>query len=297
MRFSAVRTLTVTAMVVLSFAWSYWPTLCEMVAKWSSDPQYSHAYFVPAFALYLVWARRTELAQCSGQPSWWGLVPLLAGLVLRLAGIMLYFDWLEQVSLLPFLAGALLLLGGWSAFRVCWPAVAFLGFMFPLPYSLERALSQPLQSVATQVSTYALQTMGLPAFAEGNVIVLNESNIGVVEACNGLGMLVLFFALATGVAMLIRKPVLDRLLLVASAIPIAVLSNVVRITVTSVLHEFAGHRLAELVFHDLAGLLMMPLALGMLFVVLWILSRSFREVPVESGKPFAYAIPNRVHRS
>src|SRR5205085_1328219 len=121
--------------------------------------------------------------------------------------------------------------------------------------------------------------LGRPAFAEGNVIVVNDASIGVVEACNGLGMLLLFFALATGVAILIRRPALDRALIIASAIPIAVAANVIRITVTGILYEVAGQRWADLVFHDLAGWLMMPLALGMLGVELWVFSRLLVELP------------------
>src|SRR5262249_25315221 len=157
--------------------------------------------------------------------------------------------------------GAALLLGGWAALRWSWLATAFLIFMIPLPYRVETGLSQPLQRLATVASTYALQTLGMPAFAEGNVIVVNQSGIGIVEACNGLGMLVLFFALATGMAIVVRRPALDKAVILLSAAPVAVLANVIRITLTSVLYETAGQKWGDLVFHDLAGWLMMPLAL------------------------------------
>src|SRR5262249_44030448 len=85
--------------------------------------------------------------------------------------------------------------------------------------------------------------------------------------------LVTFFALAAGVALVIRRPLADRLVIVASAVPVALLANVVRITVTGVLHQTAGSRVADLVFHDLAGWLMMPFALAVLAAELWCLSR------------------------
>jgi exosortase len=150
--------------------------------------------------------------------------------------------------------------------------------MIPLPYSVETAVSHPLQRVATQASTYALQTLGRPAFAEGNVIVVNDSRVNIVEACNGLGMLVLFVALATAVAIVSRRSIVEKAILVASSIPIAVAANVVRITVTAFLHEFVGKKWADMVFHDLAGWLMMPLALGMLWLELRVLDRAFVAV-------------------
>jgi exosortase len=267
------RRLALLAGLAGAFLWAYWPTLTEIVAKWAHDPQYSHGYLVPAFSLYLLWWRREKLGAGGAGPSWWGAALLAVGFALRLAGTYWYFAWLEAVSLLPLLAGTALLLGGWPALRWSWPAIGFLVFMIPLPFRLETGLAQPLQGIATRTATYTLQTLGFPALSEGNVILVNEARIGVVEACSGLGMLLLFFALATGLAIRARRPWLDRLVIVASAAPVAVAANVVRITVTAFLHVTAGSRVADLVFHDLAGWLMMPLALGMLWLELKVLSR------------------------
>ena len=94
------------------------------------------------------------------------------------------------------------LLCSWEDGRLlewAWPSIVFLAFMIPLPWRVENALGPPLQSIATTVSTYLLQTLGFMAFAEGNVIQLNEARIGVVEACSGLSMLITFVALSTAV--------------------------------------------------------------------------------------------------
>src|SRR5581483_4191267 len=121
--------------------------------------------------------------------SWAALPWLLAAAALRLAGAAFYVDWFDAVSLLPCLAGLCVLLGGPAALKWAGPSVAFLVFMLPLPYTAEVALARPLQSLATATSTYALQTLGVPALAEGNVIVIGQYRLGVVEACSGLGML------------------------------------------------------------------------------------------------------------
>jgi exosortase len=263
--------------LVGALSWAYWPVLAEIVRKWQADPQYSHGYLVPAFSLYLLWWRRGHLAGARSGPDWWGAGLLAVGLALRLAGAYCYFAWFEAASLLPLLAGAALLLGGWPALRWAWPAVGFLVFMVPLPYRVETGLAAPLQRVATVAAAYTLQTLGLPALAEGNTIRVNEARIGVVGACSGLGMLLLFFALATGLAVRVRRPWPDRLVVVASAVPVAVAANVVRITATAFLHVTAGGRVAAVVYHDLAGWLMMPLALGMLWLELKALSRLLPE--------------------
>jgi exosortase len=265
--------LAVAVGLAAAILWAYWPALDEVAGRWLHDPQYSHGYLVPLFSLYLLWWRRDRIAGARLTPSWWGVGLVAAAVAFRLAGAYWYFAWFEAVSLLPFLAGIALLLGGWPALRWAWPAIGFLFFMLPLPFSLETWLPYPLQRGATLIATYTLQTLGLPALAEGNVILVNKARIGVVEACSGLGMLLLFFAIATGMAIRIRRPALDRWLIVASAAPIAIAANVARITVTAVLHVTAGSRWADLVFHDLAGWLMMPLALGMLWLELKALDR------------------------
>ncbi|HKB36029.1 MAG TPA: exosortase/archaeosortase family protein, partial [Gemmataceae bacterium] len=218
--------------------WAYWPTLGRVAHKWVTDPQYSHGYLVPAFSLVLLWRRSPLLARASFQFSWWGVLPLAVGGLMRVAAAYLYLDWLDAVSLLPCVAGLFVLLGGWTALKWSWPAVAFLVFMIPLPHRVETALALPLQHLATLASTYALQTIGLPALAEGNTIHMTRAQIGVVEACSGLSMLLVFFAISTGMAILIKRPLLDKALIFVSAIPVALLANITRITVTGLLFEW-----------------------------------------------------------
>jgi exosortase len=230
---------------------------------------------VPLFAGYLLWSRRALLAGGEWSGRWWGAGVVLLGATLRMAGHAFYQPWLDAGSLLVVLAGLVAAVGGRPALRWSWPAILFLAFMIPLPHRFETLLGGSLQRIATVASTYVLQTFGVPAVAEGNVILLTETRLGVVEACSGLTMLVTFFALATGVAILARRSWLERGAVFLSAIPVAVLANVVRITLTGVLFEANRNELARTVFHDLAGWFMMPLAVSVLLGELAFLGRAF----------------------
>jgi exosortase len=270
--------LGVAAILVAGMVWSEWDVLSKMAQRWMNDARYSHGILVPIFSAYLLWTRRDRLRDIRVGAHGAGLILIALGSAIAMAGAIFFVEWLRLISVLFWLGGLVFLVGGRPAWRWCWPSVLFLFFMIPLPYQLENALGGPLQRIATKASTFALQMMGLPAVAEGNVILMNEARIGVVEACKGLGMLFMFLAFSAAVAILIDRPLIDKILILLGAIPTAVAANVLRITVTGLLHETVGGKFADYVYHDLAGWLMMPIALGFLGLQLWILSKLFVEV-------------------
>lgn len=260
----------------LALLWCYAPTLAAMAERWRTDPQYSHGFLVPVFAAIVLWSRRGLLRDAHPTPNAWGLAVLLAGVGLRQFAVVVGYEPLDGLSLLPALAGLVLLLGGPVYLRWAWPALAFLGFMLPLPHFAESALAQPLRRLATLASTYILQTLGVAAIAEGNVILIGEVRMGVAHACSGLGMLMTFFALSTALALIAPAPLIDRLVLVASAVPVAALANVVRITATGLAYACFGKESDVPSFvHTAAGWLMMPLALGLLWLEMRYLARLF----------------------
>ena len=269
------------------FTLTHWATLANLADRWSSDQQYSHGFVVPIFAGVVLWARRQMLQTVSWEPAWAGAPLLAVGLVLRYIAIQSDIEPLDALSLLPTLFGLVLLVGGWSVLGWSWPALSFLAFMMPLPFTAETMLSQPLRRIATEMSTYALQTLGCPALSEGNIIYVDDVPLGVEQACSGLGMLMTFFALATAMAIIVNRPWLDRGALVVSAVPIAIFANVARITATGYAYHLSGRdsELAQLIYHDLAGWLMMPLALGMLWLELKLLANLFIEQADDDNAP------------
>jgi exosortase len=276
------------ALVVIPFAallWAYWPTLLDLARVWQHNPQYSHGYLVPVFAVALLWLRRDRLDVLTVRPNLtMGLCLLLLGVGLRLISAAYSYIWFDPISIIPCVAGLCLLLGGWGAWRWAWPSILFLGFMVPLPFRFDTMLSGPLQRLATIVSTFVMQMLGLPALAEGNVILVNDHQIGIVEACSGLRMLVVFFALSTALVLAIKRPWLDKCILLASAAPIALACNILRITLTGVLYETTNSEAANAFFHDAAGWLMMPLALCMLWLEMKLLGALFIETPASATR-------------
>mgnify|MGYP002623438301 CR=1 FL=1 len=273
---------------------AYWNTLTRLSENWSS-PQYSHGWLVPAFALVLLWLRREPLKPVADWERWAGVGLLALGLTMRLLSTAIALVIPDMVSFVPCVAGIVLLVGGLHMLIWAGPAILFLLFMYPLPDRVEQALLNPLQLAATRVSTFALQTMGVAAYADGTRIQLSNVQLGVIDQCSGLRMLTIFVALSVAVTMVTTRPWWERIVIIVSAVPIALAVNVTRITVTGLLY-LVNEDLAERVFHDFAGYVMMPLALGMLYVELQILDHLFIEEEGEEAMPmdFAPGSPARV---
>jgi exosortase len=256
-------------------------TIQKLISTYSSDPDYVHGFFVPVFSLYLLWYRRDMLPSVPQKGSWWGLAFLGIWAFMNWFGVFFNYTWFDSISIVPCLAGIVLFIGGWQIFLWAWPAIVFLFFLVPLPGLMSSYLGEPLQRIGAHTSVFIIQTLGIPSFAEGNVINLREPPpLNVEAACSGIKMLMLFFTLCVGAAFVMRKPVWERVLIVVSAAPIAVVSNVFRITLTAVLFEMAhswpsmvSKELADKVFHDFAGLLMMPVALLVLFAEMTLISK------------------------
>jgi exosortase len=255
--------------------WAYLPTLRVLAERWTHESEYSHGFLVPVFGVVLLWLRRQRFAPERWQWSWTGVLVLLAGAAVYQVAGKIFSEWLEDVSLLISLAGFVLVVGGRPAWSWAWPAVVFNVFMIPLPYRAETLLRYPLRHAATVGSTFVLQTLGFPAVSEGNVILLGDYRIGVAEACSGLSMLMLFIAFAVAMAAVIRCPRPDKLLLVVSAVPIAIVANIARITGAGIVYHLMGGPAADVWIHRLSGWLMMPVALALLWGEFVLLGRLF----------------------
>ncbi len=272
-------------LVLVLLLWAYYPTLAVFAHKWLHDPQYSHGPLVPLFAAYLLWRSRQQLPRTPTPVLGAGLLLVgVAGGLRWLAGQLLFYQ-LDALSLLLVLAGLGLLAGGWPLLRWAAPAIGFLVFMIPLPYELERNVGQPLKAAATIGSTFLLQTLGFPALREGNLIVIDEVRLGVVDACSGLKMLMTFAAFSVGAALLIKRTRLEKALIICGIVPIAVLANILRIAATGISHVYVRDPQVLEFLHDFHGWLMMPIGLVLLGVELWVLRNLVvvEEPPPDAG--------------
>ena len=267
--------------LVATSIWALWPRLIEMGEVWAENPTYSHGYLVPLFSIMLLWWKRDLLIRIPFEPNWWGLPIIALACTVQLLGMYVYIPWLEGASLMVFLTGIVTLVGSWGLLKATWPSIAFLVFMIPLPWRVEATLRTPLRLFAAQVSNWFLQLFGLPSVVEGTVIDISGQKLGVEEACSGIAMLMTFFALATGLMIIVQRPWIDKLIIVLSALPIAIICNVLRITATGILYYTVGESVGKFVYHDLAGFLMMPMGIGLLWVELFILDHLFL-IPTES---------------
>jgi exosortase len=196
----------------------------------------------------------------------------VAALFRGIAGGIL-FHQLDALAFLLTLAALTLAAGGANLMQRTAPAVLFLGFMIPLPYELERNVGGPLRTAATAASTYLLQTLGQPAVSEGNVILLDENKLEVADACNGMKMLVTFAAFSVGAVMLARRTWFEKAMVLLGIVPVAVITNVLRITATGIAYSFDPGKETMHTLHDVFGWLMMPVGLGLLAAELWALNR------------------------
>lgn len=271
---SSLFGIVVMAVVILA---CYAGVLAHLAGRWSAEPNYSHGFLVPFISGWLLWHRRDSLAQVKApiRGRWLGAALVVASLAVRL--VVNYFGYVlaEPLAFILCLAGATTLVGGYPAFKWAWPAIVFLIFMIPLPGTVGSRLSGPLQHLATVGSTYVLQTLGIPAIASGNVICLTHGRIGVAEACNGLGMMMTFAAVTTAAVFLLQLAIWERICVLASSLGIALAANIFRIAATGVVQEWIGVEFAERIFHDFAGLLMVPLVLLMLALEVLLLTRLF----------------------
>ncbi|MCC7476743.1 MAG: exosortase/archaeosortase family protein [Pirellulales bacterium] len=276
--------LLLVALIALVLV-AYSDMLTLTAAAWSGAHSiYSQGWVVPLMAVGFLWLRWEPFTEVPSHERWLGVLLIIVGLSIRLVGIRLVANSIDRISFIPTLFGIFMLVGGLRAIRWAWPSLLFLTFMFPLPYFLEQSVLGGLQRVATVSSTFVLQVLGIAAIRSGNSIMipgLTEA-LNVAEQCSGLKMATIFGAMAVGMVFIIERPWWDKLVILLSAIPIAIIVNIVRIAVTALLFKFVGpeNHTIQKICHDYAGLvIMMPLAMMLLWLELQILERV--TIPVE----------------
>ncbi len=284
-------------------AFAYAPNVLSLVTIWNNEPNYSHGFLVLPIAGVILWRRLVDrpYAWAPYHASWgtWALLGLL--LAARAAAYERGMNWVETATLIPVAACVVYALGGPALFSRAWPAIAFLVFMLPLPPSLNMTVSLPLQRIATAGSCFVLQLTGLWVVPSGNVINLSTprgpQQLEVAMACNGLSMLMTLAATVTATVILIPMPTWKRVVVLLSALPIALVSNIARIVATGWCYYYMEGELARQRSHDWSGFLMMPLALVLVGLELWILSWLVDDAEAEAASRPIDLVATRQRRS
>jgi exosortase len=243
----------------------YFPVIRLLVRQWSTDDDMGHGFFVPLVVGYIVWAKREKLAQLSWTGSNWGLVVLVWSAFQLMIGMLGAELFLQRTALIGSIIGSVLFLGGWQVLRELAFPLLLLCFMVPLPSIVYNQITFPLQIFASTVAERSLGALGIPVLREGNVLELASQKLSVVEACSGIRSLLslTFLSLVYGY-FFDAKPWMKWLLCLAT-IPIAIVANATRITLTGVISEI-DTEFASGFFHLVEGWVIFMVALAMLVV-------------------------------
>lgn len=240
------------------------PILRRLVQQWWSDEDMGHGFLVPLVAGYIAWQRREELLSLEYKPAWWGIAIMGWGALQGYLGMLSAELFLQRSSVLIILLGLLLVLGGTALVRALLYPLLLLPFMIPIPEIIYNRITFPLQVFASSVAESVLALLGIPVLREGNILVLASQSLDVAEACSGIRSLLSLAFLSLVYSYFFDKRVWMRWVLLFATVPIAILANAGRVTVTGILSEEVNPELAHGFFHSLEGWLIFLIAGAML---------------------------------
>ncbi|HEY6806075.1 MAG TPA: exosortase [Pyrinomonadaceae bacterium] len=282
--------------VAISFA--YATVLVKLSRDWWSDENYSHGLLIPFIIGYILWIQRDKLASVNVRPStWWGGAAVIFALFALWAGVAGAELYTQRMSLILLLGGTILYFWGGQLLKLLWVPLALLFLAMPIPAIIFNKIAFPLQLFASRCAVWSMSVWGIPVLRQGNVIELKPLNsfqtkkLEVVEACSGIRSLMTLITLAVVFAYFTHPPSKETdgqqstfgfltsygfwrsTILVGAAVPIAILTNALRVSGTGVLAHYYGTEVADGFFHSFSGWAIYVVAFLMLFGVGWILDR------------------------
>jgi exosortase len=256
------RTGTLCSLLLLSVLVLvlYGRALGTMAQQWWSDPNYGHGFLVPVFAAYILWGERSRRREVPIQTSNWGLPIMLFAIGLLILGTLGSEHFTARISLVFLLCGIVVFLFGWHVLRSIAFPIGYLIFMVPLPAIIYYQLTFPLQLLASRLGANGLLALGVPTVREGNLLILPNVTLEVVEACSGVRTLLSLLAAVVGYVYLTEPSTWKRCVLVALTVPIVILSNGLRLVAIGVLSFYFGPDVDSGLAHTGLGLVFFALA-------------------------------------
>ena len=268
--------LLIAVLIVL-----YAPVLKALVHQWYTDADYSHGFLVPLLSLYLIWQRRGKLREIARRPSPWGMLVVLFSVGLLFLGSLGAELFLTRISILGTICGLIAYFCGGALLRAMAFPLAFLLFAIPIPTLIYNEIVFPLQFVASKFATSTLEMLNLfPIMREGNVLILPNMSLEVVEACSGIRSLMSLLALAAGYGYLAERSTAVRWLLFLAMVPLAIISNGTRVMITALMANYIGPRAAEGFMHEFSG--------WMIFVVATVLFLGLHSLTIKVRKKLGW---------
>jgi exosortase len=231
----------------------YAPLVPELVAEWSEFPSLSHGFAIPLIAAYLAWIRRDRLGATPVRPSALGLPLLVLGLAMLVVGVLGREPFVARLSLPVTLGGLVWFVAGGAVARLLWAPIAYLFFMVPLPWSTLKLVMYQSRLVDAAVSAEAVRWLGVPVFRDGFMLYLPGISLEVADDCSSIPAIAALLSLGVAYAFFTPRPALYRAALVVATLPIAIFSNIVRITTTVAGAHYLGPWTLNTVYHQFNG--------------------------------------------
>lgn len=263
--------IIVIAVPIILLGILYRGILLDWGQAFLTDPTYSHGFIVPLITAYLVYTKLSGTSPAvtdqDRRADWLGFAVLISGCLLLIAGERATITFVVRLSFLVVIAGIVLVLFGRRMMRAMAFPYLFLFFALPLPPLVYLPLSFRLQLLSTRLSSWALDMLGIPALREGNIIILPNVSLQVVEACSGVHSMVSLLAVATLAGYLFLRGFAPRLLLALIAAPLAVGLNAMRVTLLGVLSYMASPEAAEGLTHESVGMVLFAMGCGAVLAI------------------------------
>jgi exosortase len=293
--------------ISFAIAFAYATVLAKLFYDWWNDENYSHGLLIPLIIGYLLWTQRDKLARVHVRPMIsLGLAAIVVALFALWAGVAGAELYTQRLSLVLLLAGITVYFWGLSLLRLMLVPLALLFLAIPIPTIIFNKIAFPLQLFASRCAVWSMSVLGIPVLRQGNIIELKPLNsietrkLEVVEACSGIRSLMTLVTLAVVFAYFSHTPSGNppadgkrfgwlrsywfwrAVIIVASAVPIAILTNAFRVSGTGVLAHYYGTAVADGFFHSFSGWVVYIVAFVMLFGIGMILDR-FRPAQANGG--------------
>jgi exosortase len=256
-----------------------------IIRSWINDSSWSHGFLIPFFSLYFINQHKKEILNVETKPNYLGLFFLLCAIIFYPLNVVQFqYAYLGQMCMIATMGAIVLFMGGWKLIKHTWLPIIFLIFAVPLPTRYYVAFTRPMRYWAASAAGGIMNLVnGLEATVNGAVIDVMykgqrlDPPLDVAEACSGMRLLMAFLALGVAMAYLHYRPIWQRIVLLASTIPIAILCNIIRVTITGFIYVLISPVYAQGIYHDMLGLLMLPLAFGLYGALAWFMSNLFIE--------------------